>query len=124
MAEQMAEEAWTKFNPLIGFRCLHYSVSEAIGVVKIKVINKTGDEMTFGVRTVDGTALQGEDFDAIDEKIKFEADQVEATVEVNIINDDVYEDNEDFWVELYDPETGEKLVGDDTKTQITVIDDD
>ena len=104
---------------------MHYSVSEAIGTLNIQVIKKQkGAELTVGVRTRNGTALAGEDFTAIDDEIEFDEDDTVKNVQVAIVNDDVYEENEDFYVELYDLETGRMLKGSDTKTKITVIDDD
>ncbi len=125
IAEKMQDEEWFKFNPLVGFRCLHYSVSEAIGKLRIHVINKVvGEEFKVGIRTRDGTAVAGSDFTGVDEILDFGASEAHKYVEVEILNDDIYEDNEDFWVELYDPDNNEKLPGHDTETKITVIDDD
>ena len=124
-AKKMEEEEWFKFNPLVGFRCLHYSVSEAIGKLKIHVINKVvGETFKVGIRTRDGTALAGDDFSAVDQILEFGADEQDKFIEVEILNDDCYEENEDFFVELYDPDNNQKLPGDDTETKITVIDDD
>jgi hypothetical protein len=46
------------------------------------------------------------------------------TVSVVIIDDDAWEPDEDFYVELYDFETKEVLKGSDTVCVITIIDDD
>jgi len=119
------EQEQPKFlSPIVGFKCLHYSVSEGIGKINVKFINKTGMEMEVGVRTVDQTANAGEDYHAIDERISFGDAQKEQHVEVKIINDDTFEPDEDFYIEIYDPETGERLPGSDTRTKITIIDDD
>ena len=45
-------------------------------------------------------------------------------IPIKIVNDDNWEPDENFYVELYDPKTEEKLPGEDTKTTITIIDDD
>ena len=119
------EKEQPKFlSPIVGFKCLHYSVSEGIGKLNVKFINKTGMEMEVGVRTVDLTANAGEDYYAIDEIISFGDAQKEQYVEVKIIDDDTFEPDEDFYIEIYDPETGERLPGSDTRTKITIIDDD
>ena len=120
-----AEKEQPKFlSPIVGFKCLHYSVSEGIGKIHVKFINKTDQEMEVGVRTVDDTANKGSDYHEVDEKISFGDGQKEQHVEVRIINDDTFEPDEDFYVELYDPETGDRLPGADTRTKITIIDDD
>ena len=38
-------------NPNFGFKCLHYSVSEAVGTVKILIENKTGQKGSVRVKT-------------------------------------------------------------------------
>lgn len=45
-------------------------------------------------------------------------------MKIEIIDDDSWEPDEDFYVQLYDPDTSEELEGQDTKTRITIIDDD
>lgn len=40
------------------------------------------------------------------------------------MDDDAWEPDENFYVELYDPKTDAKLPGEDTKTTVTIIDDD
>ena len=53
-------------NPNFGFSCLHYSVSEAAGTLRIKILNKTKAAGEVHVKTVDGDAKAGDDFHAID----------------------------------------------------------
>jgi solute carrier family 8 (sodium/calcium exchanger) len=119
------EEELPKFlSPIVGFKCLHYSVSEGIGKINVKFINKTGREMEVGVRTIEDTANEGTDFEKIDTIVEFGDGQKEQFVEVRIVNDDAFEPNEDFYIELYDPETKERLPGSDTRTKVTIIDDD
>lgn len=60
-------------NATFGFSCLHYSVSEAAGALKIKILNKTKQAGVVHVRTVDGDAKAGDDYTAIDEKISFKS---------------------------------------------------
>ena len=49
-------------NATFGFSCLHYSVSEAAGALKIKILNKTKQSGTVHVRTVEGDAKPGDDY--------------------------------------------------------------
>ena len=58
-------------NKKIGFKCLHYSVSEALGFIAIPVLNKTGEECKIGVRTLDGDAKAGDDYVHIDTTLEF-----------------------------------------------------
>ena len=62
-------------NPSFGFSCLHYSVSEAAGALKIKILNKTEKAGTVQVRTKDGEAIADDDYIAIDEKVTFKSGQ-------------------------------------------------
>ena len=41
-----------------------------------------------------------------------------------IVDDNEWEPDEDFLVELYDYTTGDRLEGKDTQTRVTIIDDD
>lgn len=45
-------------------------------------------------------------------------------MKIEILDDEECEPDEDFYVQLYDPNTLEELEGRDTKTRITIIDDD
>jgi len=46
------------------------------------------------------------------------------SVPIRIVDDEGIEPDEDFYVELYDLKTKERLPGEDTKTTITILDDD
>ena len=43
---------------------------------------------------------------------------------VGIIDDDEWEPDEDFFLELYDANTSDRLPGEDTRTRVTILDDD
>ena len=43
---------------------------------------------------------------------------------MQIVDDDGWEPDEDFYVELYDKNTGERLHGQDAVTRVTILDDD
>ena len=60
-------------------------------------------------------------FDGI---IEFSNGEATRTFDVVIKDDDNWEPDEDFFVQLYDPQSNEELVGQDTKTRVTIIDDD
>lgn len=50
-------------NERIGFKCLHYSVTESAGHVEVTIVKNQKyamEEMVFGVKTSDGTAKGGE----------------------------------------------------------------
>ena len=113
-------------NENFGFKCLHYSVSEASQFIEIVVLNKTRDPSEVGVRTINGEAIDGEDYHGIDQVLEFNKGETEKKVRVQIIDDEGWEPDEDFYLELYDPTNNSKtrLKGEDTKTTVTIIDDD
>ncbi len=92
-------------NNKIGFKCLHYQVKEGDGTVKIALVKKVPGPLDVGVRTVDGTAKAGDDYLPMDKLIHFDADETEKIVEVGVIDDDQWEPDEDFYVELYNVST-------------------
>lgn len=111
-------------NDDFGFQCLHYSVSEASEKLTIVVINKKGTACKVKVKTVDGDAIKGEDYEEYDEIMEFKHGEKKKTFDVVIFDDEDWEPDEDFYVQLYDPWTLKELVGKDTKTRVTIIDDD
>ena len=58
-------------NEFFGFKCLHYSVSEASGSLQIHIINKKGYACKVFVKTIDAEAHAGEDYEKVEEIIEF-----------------------------------------------------
>lgn len=85
-------------HPQYGFRCLHYSVSEAAGSLRIHILNKTRKSGSVRVITIDKEALAGDDYEKVDKIIKFNTGQVDDFIEVTINDDDNWEPDEDFLV--------------------------
>ena len=54
-------------NGRLSFSCLHYSVTESSGVIEIIIQKHVDEDINFGVRTVQGSAIPKEDYVAIDE---------------------------------------------------------
>lgn len=51
-------------NEFVSFKCLHYSVTESAGSMSVTICKKNPNaDFTFGVRTIEGTAKAGKDFD-------------------------------------------------------------
>jgi hypothetical protein len=111
-------------NENYGFNCLHYSVSEASGSLKVMVVNKRGTAGSVRVVTIDAEAKAGEDYEKVDTILTFNQGEKQKFVEVVIKDDDDWEPDEDFYMQLYHHPSDEELVGQDTKTRITIIDDD
>lgn len=84
------------------------AVSESSGFIRIKIHNKTKAKgAKIGVRTVEsaGGAQPGKDYGPIDKILTFENGDEWDEVEIPIIDDEQWEPDKEFRVELYDPET-------------------
>jgi hypothetical protein len=88
------------------------------------VLNKTKQAGSVRVKTIDAEAKAGEDYKAVDTTLQFSNGESQKFFEVMIFDDDNWEPDEDFYCQLYSVEHGEELTGQDTKTKITIIDDD
>lgn len=111
-------------NIKYGFICLFMSVSEACGELKVTILNQSKKAGVVGCRTLDDTASAPADYGQKDEQIEFKDGDESAEFFVSIVNDDSFEPDEDFLIELYDPATKKKLEGRDTQVKITILDDD
>ena len=111
-------------NDNFGFKCLHYSVSEASGNIQIMILNKTGKAGQVRAKTIDAEAKAGDDFEEFDQVVSFAAGEKSKLIKIIINDDDNWEPDEDFFVQLYQPGTLDALEGADTRTRVTIIDDD
>lgn len=76
------------------------------------------------MKTRSDTATEGEDFEAVAELLEFKKGEASKDISIKINDDDEWEPDEDFYVDLMDPTTKAKLNGGDTTTRVTIIDDD
>ena len=111
-------------NENFGFTQNHYKVGEGCGFVSIKVANKFGPMKKVRIVTVDGEARAGSDIEKADQVLDFSKGESYKNVRIKIIDDDTWEPDEDLFVRLLDAETGQNLIGHDTRTRVTIIDDD
>jgi solute carrier family 8 (sodium/calcium exchanger) len=112
-------------NEELGFKCLHYSVTESSGHVELTVVKKVlNADLTFGIRTVDGTANAPRDYTPYDEVHTMRKRDTELNIPITIIDNTDWQPDLEFTVELYDPTTKEKHFGDDTTTKVTILDED
>jgi solute carrier family 8 (sodium/calcium exchanger) len=117
-------------NDVVGFKCLHYSVTESNGHVEVTIVKKAPDqELLVGVRTRDDTAVSPKDYREINEHIQFGIRDREMKIEIPIVDDEEWNPDLEFWVELFDPikqEQGldDRLPGDDTRCKVTILDED
>lgn len=113
-------------NEIVGFKCLHYSVTESNGTVEVTIVKKRKIEYTFGIRTRDLSATCPKDYQAEDKIVTMGEKEIELKFNVPIIDDEEWEPDLDFAIELYDPSNEEQnvLPGEDTKCIVTILDED
>jgi len=132
---------------VVQFSGAKHAVPENCGSKVIKVV-RSGDlssVATVKYKTRDGSAKaqgrqtpeEGEgDYIHAEGSVTFEAHEVEKTIEINILDDYTYEEEEDFFVDLYEPavimdtdcahmdKRQKAVLGEIATTTIVIIDDD
>ncbi|XP_040001616.1 sodium/calcium exchanger 1-like isoform X2 [Xiphias gladius] len=82
------------------------TVSESIGVMEVKVVRTSGARggVVVPYKTMEGTAKGGgEDFEDTHGVLEFENDEIFKTIQINIIDDEEYEKNKNFFLEIGEP---------------------
>ena len=100
-------------------------VKESCGNAVISVIRQNGadGDVTIKWRTVDKTAISGKDYVGGEGEIEFKHGETQRDLKIQIIDDMECEKDENFEVELFEPNNGAQL-GKITKTAITITNDD
>ncbi|KAI7805784.1 putative sodium/calcium exchanger 3, partial [Triplophysa rosa] len=81
-------------------------VSESVGIMEAKVLRTSGARGTVIIpfRTVEGLAKGGgEDFEDAYGELEFKNDETCKTIQVKVIDDEEYEKNKSFYLELAEP---------------------
>ncbi|XP_067370240.1 sodium/calcium exchanger 1b isoform X1 [Channa argus] len=94
-----------------------FHVSESIGTMEVKVLRTSGARgvVMLPYKTVEGTARGGgEDFEDTHGILEFQNDEIFKTIKVKVIDDEEYEKNKTFYVEIGEPRLVES---NDTKGQ-------
>ncbi|XP_059421900.1 sodium/calcium exchanger 3 isoform X2 [Carassius carassius] len=81
-------------------------VSESVGIMEVKVLRMSGARGTVIIpfRTVEGLAKGGgEDFEDAYGELEFKNDETCKVIQVKIIDDEEYEKNKNFYLELAEP---------------------
>ena len=103
---QANKEASTTGKATIEFQIEDISVLENAGRFPIYLV-RTGDsseEVDVMLDTMDGSAVAGEDYIAVHEVVKFRPGVTEVEVTMEVLNDDAWEPDEDFFVKLSFPD--------------------
>lgn len=103
---------------IFSFESSSMKVSESVGTMRAKVVRGSGarGKVVIPYRTSEGTAKAGEDYLEVAGKVEFQNDETTRYIEIQIIDDEEYEKNKNFFIELVEPEiqrggeSGEKWV--------------
>ncbi|XP_051531433.1 sodium/calcium exchanger 1-like isoform X3 [Myxocyprinus asiaticus] len=82
-------------------------ISESIGMMEVKVVRTSGARGVVVVpyKTIEGTAKGGgEDFEDTHGVLEFQNDEISKTITINIIDDEEYEKNKNFFLEIGEPQ--------------------
>ena len=97
---------------------------ENAGEVRIPIVrSRPVSPVTVRIQTADGSAIGGQDYRRTRGPITFEDGDIEIVIAIRIIDDDLYEPDEYFTVELFNPSSGTIPFGLNIIT-ITIEDDD
>eukprot|EP00927_Polykrikos_kofoidii_P075266 TRINITY_DN7137_c2_g3_i1.p1 TRINITY_DN7137_c2_g3~~TRINITY_DN7137_c2_g3_i1.p1 ORF type:complete len:844 (-),score=168.77 TRINITY_DN7137_c2_g3_i1:38-2569(-) len=119
----------------IGFTAKKFVVSENIGTLQISVemhiigeLSEMSEVVGVHYRTREGTAKATADYEHIDGVLEFYPGDSFQKINVKIMNDDAFEDEEEFYIDLFDPYTEqpdcEAIVGDCAMATVCIVDDD
>ena len=114
----------------IGFGATTHSVPESAGGVTIAldIVGRLAEGVTLGVEYVPGTASETEDYAPLTREVQLLAGAARATLFVQIVNDELYENADTFSVRLVEPEgglpLGVELATGMTEATVTITNDD
>jgi len=84
----------------------HYTCFESVGSLEVFVCRSGGDlsrTVLVDYKTENGTAEAGTDFDYVEGTLTFGPNELKKSFSINVIDDDVYEEDEQFNVRLSNP---------------------
>ena len=110
---------------VIQFSGATYQVDEDNTQVMITItrVNGSSGAVTFDVNTIDDSALADEDFVEFSQKITLKAGQISRSISISLLDDEIYEGNETFNLELSNLEGG-AVFGELTTTSVMLIDNE
>lgn len=112
-------------TPRILFDPQQYMVMENCGSVRVRIVRR-GDfsgHVSVSYRTEDGSAEAGDDYVAKRGTVTFTPGIDERFIEIEIIDDDVFEQDEQFYVRLSNPTNG-AILGTPDMATVMILDDD
>jgi len=114
---------------IIEFHASSAAVLESIGTFKVLVCRhgKLTSTVRVRVETIDGSANEGEDYQAINEVLTFEPHEREKQIGVTIVDDNQWEPDEEFFLKLSlvsGEDASEVKLGRTSIMEITILNDD
>jgi len=114
---------------IIEFHASSAAVMESIGTFKLLICRhgKLSDQVRVRAETIDGSAVEGEDFHGFNEILVFEPNEMEKEIGITIIDDTQWEPDEEFFVklQLVAREDGHKVkLGRTSIMEVTILNDD
>merc|ERR1711936_562410 len=102
-----------------------YLVKESCGNAELGVLRQNGADGIISVkwRTIDKSAINGKDYTGGEGEVKFKHGETHQTISIPITNDMEFEKDENFEIELFEPEGGAKI-GKVNRTAVTITNDD
>ena len=81
------------------------------------------------MRTRDDTAVSPKDYQEVSTELRFGMRDTEKKIRIPIVDDEEWNPDLEFWVELFNPNLTEQgvddlLSGDDTRCKVTILDED
>eukprot|EP00931_Biecheleriopsis_adriatica_P064343 TRINITY_DN39137_c0_g1_i1.p1 TRINITY_DN39137_c0_g1~~TRINITY_DN39137_c0_g1_i1.p1 ORF type:complete len:821 (+),score=131.44 TRINITY_DN39137_c0_g1_i1:95-2557(+) len=129
-ASMFTPEGKAKPTVLVEFAAEKYTVLENVGQCRLHV-DRTGEismESKVSYKTRSGSATAGKDFKAKEDSIVFKPGETSKNIDIEIINDDEYEDTEEFYVDLVSHTTSDSSIyagfGAEKTTTVVIVDDD
>jgi len=95
----------TKPAQIVQFKYAKAACLENAGSISLQVVRKGegGGILSVKYKTRDGTAKAGSDYSSTEGLIKFQPEEEMKIIEIPIIDDAAFEQEEEFYVDLYDP---------------------
>uniref|UniRef100_A0A0A1WZA3 Sodium/calcium exchanger 3 n=1 Tax=Zeugodacus cucurbitae TaxID=28588 RepID=A0A0A1WZA3_ZEUCU len=123
--EEEGGEIDDEFETRLYFDPAHYTVLESVGDLEVHVVRAGSLSKLTRVEyyTQDGTAEAGSDYVAVSGVLEFPPGIEEQTISITIIDDDVFEEDEHFYVHLKKPSDDAVLIAPRVAT-VMILDDD
>lgn len=119
-----------KSEAQIGFRTTRFAVFENVGALRLPVCRwgETNCPVVVSYKTRDGTASGGTDYEVCAGTLRFESGETEKLLEVKVLDDCAQEDDEEFYVDVFNPccpDGGLARIADTgSSATVVIIDDD